>query len=109
MKSKLLLITALLLAGCTTTQQAQFKADLVATAPLVEAAASAAGGQYGPAAASVYGMMVAAYAGQPVVPGAGNVAIGTAVQSALPAGAQTGPVAAALLQATAGQLTAKVP
>lgn len=107
---RILLITTLLLAGCTTTQQAQFKADLVATAPLVEAAASAAGGQYGPAAASVYGMMVQAYAGNtPVSQGASSAAIGTAVQSVLPAGAQTGPVAAALLQATAGQLAAKAP
>jgi hypothetical protein len=104
---RLLLITAALLASCSTTQQAQFKADIAATAPLVEAAISAAGGQYGPAAAAVYGMMASAYAGQPASAGSGNSAISSAVAPLLPA--QSGPVAGALLQATATQLAAKAP
>lgn len=110
MKNRLLIIlTACILPACSTLTTAQIKSDAIASAPLVEAGLTAAGGQYGPLAADLWGMMVAAYAGQPVATGASKPAIGNAVASALPAGIKTGDVAAALLASAANQAQAKAP
>lgn len=106
---KLLPVLPFFLLSCSTTQQAQIKADAVASAPIVEAGITAAGGQYGPLAAALWGGMVQAYAGQPVANGTSNAALGNAITVALPAGAKTGPVAAALLTAAANQAQAKTP
>lgn len=104
MKRILLCLSTLSLLSCSTTQTAQLKSDAIASAPIVEAAVSALGGQYGPAAAAVYGMAVQAWAGQPIAQGSGNAAVAAAVLPLLPA--KTGSAVAALLTAAGNQLEA---